>query len=263
MQGRCLIKFLLMEPYHGNIFSQLRLPGFKLTALPGTDIIILLYTAEKGGQGNGMRKFCIRIMSLLATVFTGTALWAVIQFPGQPPVLLQPSTEAVALAEELMDAVCSGDFERAETMLYGQPELGVDRQPAEVAGTMIWNAYVNSLDYELMGELYATDRGLAQDVKIIFMVLPTVTANLSTRTRQLLNEAIAAAEDVSELYDEKNEYREDLVMDILHRAVAQALEEDVRYSYRVVQLQLVYRDGQWKAVADRAFLDAISGGISE
>jgi hypothetical protein len=95
------------------------------------------------------------------------------------------------------------------------------------------------------------------------MELPTVTANLSTRTHQLLNEAIAAAEDVSELYDEKNEYREDLVMDILHRAVTQALEEDVRYSYRVVQLQLVCRDSQWKAIADRAFLDAISGGISE
>ena len=162
-----------------------------------------------------------------------------------------------------MEAVCSGDFERAETMLYGRPKLGVDRQPADVAGTMIWNAYVNSLDYELVGELYATDHGLAQDVKIIFMELPTVTANLSTRTHQLLNEAIAAAEDVSEVYDEKNEYREDLVMDILHRAVAQALEEDVRYSYRIVQLQLVCRDGQWKAVADRAFLDAISGGISE
>ena len=210
-----------------------------------------------------MRKFWIGMMSMLAAVLAGTALWAAMRFPGQAPALLKPPAEAVALAEELMEAVCSGDFERAETMLYGQPELGVDRQPADVAGTMIWNAYVNSLDYELMGELYATDHGLAQDVKIIFMELPTVTANLSTRTHQLLNEAIAAAEDVSELYDEKNEYREDLVMDILHRAVTQALEEDVRYSYRVVQLQLVCRDSQWKAVADRAFLDAISGGIAE
>ena len=210
-----------------------------------------------------MRKFWIGMMSLLAAVFAGTALWAALLFPGQTPMLLQPPAGAVSLAEELMEAVCGGDFETAETMLYGQPELGADRQPSDAAGAMIWNAYVNSLDYELMGELYATDAGLAQDVKIIFMELPTVTANLSARTHQLLNEAIAAAEDVSELYDEKNEYREDLVMDILHRAVAQALEEDVRYSYRVVQLQLVFRDGQWKAVADRHFLDAVSGGISE
>ena len=48
MKGRRLIKFLLMEPYNGNIFYRPGLPGFKLTALPGTDIIILLYTAEKG-----------------------------------------------------------------------------------------------------------------------------------------------------------------------------------------------------------------------
>ena len=218
---------------------------------------------KERGVEIGMRKFWVGIMSLFAAVFAGAALLAAMLFPGQTPMLLQPPAEAVSLTEELMEAVCSGDFETAETMLYGQPELGADRQPSDVAGTMIWNAYVNSLDYELMGEPYATDTGLAQDVKIIFMALPTVTANLSARTHQLLNEAIAAAEDVSELYDEKNEYREELVMDILHRAVAQALEEDVRYSYRVVQLQLVFRDGQWKAVADRNFLDAISGGISE
>ena len=203
------------------------------------------------------------LFALPALFFTAAALLAVVFCRGGSPILLERPEDASVRVEGLMDAVCSGDFERAETMLYGQPELGVDRQPADAAGTMIWNAYVNSLDYELLGELYATDQGLAQDVKIIFMELPAVTANLSTRTHQLLNEAIAAAEDVSELYDEKNEYREDLVMDILHRAVAQALEEDVRYSYRIVRLQLVCRDSQWKAVADRAFLDAISGGISE
>lgn len=210
-----------------------------------------------------MRKFWIGMMSLFAAVFAGIALWAAILFPGQNPMLLQPPAEAVALAEELMEAVCGGDFEMAETMLYGQPDLGAGRQPSDAAGVMIWNAYVDSLDYELMGDLYATDTGLVQDVKIIFMELPAVTANLSARTHQLLKETIAAAEDVSELYDEKNEYREDLVMDILHRAVAQALEEDVRYSYRIVQLKLVFRDGQWKAVADRHFLDAVSGGILE
>ena len=210
-----------------------------------------------------MKKMIVAALWLLAAVFSGVSLLSALLFPRKIPLLLSTPEEAVSLVEELMDAVCRGDFETAETMLYGQPDLGADRSPADPAGAMIWQAYIRSLDYELLGQPYPGDMGLVQDVKLISIELPTATRQLNIRTQQLLNEAIAGAQDISELYDENNEYREELVMDILYRAVEQALEEDVRYTYQVIPLKLVYRDGQWKGIADRQFLNAISGGISE
>ena len=46
----------------------------------------------------------------------------------------------------------------------------------------------------------------------------------------------------------------------ISKAAQQALEEDVRYSYNVVTLQLVCSNDQWQVVPDKALLSAISGG---
>lgn len=200
--------------------------------------------------------------TLLAALFTAAAVCAAFFCRDQKPVLLSEQEEAVQLAQKLMDAVCEGDFSRAETMLYGTAELGADRIPEDPIGAMVWSAYLSSLDYELVGELYTTQTGIAQDVKLISMELATATEHLGSRARELLNEAVRSAEDVSELYDETNAYREELVMAILQEAARQALEEDVRYTYQVFPLQLVYSEGQWRGIADQAFLRAVSGGIT-
>lgn len=202
------------------------------------------------------------LSGLFAAFLAAAAVAAVILCRGVPPVLLSVPDEAVHHTEKLMETVCAGDFSGAEELLYGTPDLGADRQPSDPVGAMIWDAYVSSLDYELVGEVYATGEGVAQNVKFISLELPTATAHLGIRARDLLNEAISAAENVSELYDEKNEYREELVRDILQEATRQALEEDVRYAYQVFPLHLVYSDGQWWAVADQTFLNVISGGIA-
>lgn len=202
------------------------------------------------------------IFSFLTALFCTCAIVAVLFFREAKPVMFLNTEDASNQVCILMDAVCSGDFEQAEELMYGQPDLGVDRKPADFVGEMIWQTYVSSLDYQLVGEVYATDAGIAQDVKIISLEIPTAVEHVGNRAQILLNEKIERAEDVSELYDENNEYREDLVMDILEEAVRQALEEDVRYSYRIVTLHLIYDEDRWQVVADQNLLQAISGGIT-
>lgn len=202
------------------------------------------------------------LFAVLTVFFSACAITAAVFFRDAKPVLLLDTEEVSNQVCILMDAVCSGDFEQAEELLYGNPGLGTDRAPADFAGEMIWQAYINSLDYQLVGDVYATDQGIAQDVKIISMEIPTAVEQMGNRAQTLLNEKIRMAEDVSELYDQNNEYREDLVTDILEEAVRQALEEDVRYSYRIVTLRLIYSQDRWQVVADQNLLQAISGGIA-
>lgn len=212
-----------------------------------------------------MKKIRITVCfwAILSLCFAAAAVGTVAYCRDAEPVLLEAPEEASLQTEKLMKAVCDGDFTAAKALLYGVPTVGTDPVSADSVGAMIWDAYVQSLDYELMGGLYATDAGLAQKVKFIHMELDTVTAQLGHRARTLLNETVAAAEDVAELYDENNQYREELVMGILQEAARQALEEDVRYTYRVFPVHLVYEDGQWLIAPDREFWNAVSGGISD
>ncbi len=167
---------------------------------------------------------------------------------------------AARCAETLMEAVAAGDFTAAAKCFYGQPDLGTDRGPGAPEGVMIYDAFRSSLSYEWKGNYYAVSGGIARDVAVTYLELPSVTKNLDRRVQDLMNERVAKAEDVSALYDETHKFREDLVADVLTEAVVRCLAEDGVMATQELTVNLVYRDGQWQAVLDSAMLLIFAGG---
>ena len=177
------------------------------------------------------------------------------------PILLKPAEEAQNRAETLMNAVCDGDYATAGSIILGSPNLGVDREVTDPAGALIWNALAESMSYEFVGECYTTESGLAQSVRVSYLDLGSVTKDLKTRAQTLLETRVQNAEDVSDVYDENNDYREDVVMEVLCDAVEEALQQDAQETSMEFTMNMVYRDGEWWVVSDSALLKAISGGI--
>ena len=177
------------------------------------------------------------------------------------PILLKPAEEAQNRAETLMNAVCDGDYATAGSIILGSPNLGVDREVTDPAGALIWNALAESMSYEFVGECYTTESGLAQSVRVSYLDLGSVTKDLKTRAQTLLETRVQNAEDVSGVYDENNDYREDVVMEVLCDAVEEALQQDAQETSMEFTVNMVYRDGEWWVVSDSTLLKAISGGI--
>ena len=171
------------------------------------------------------------------------------------PVLVETPMTARQRLEQVLDSVCSGDYDTAGTMIYGDLSFGVDSLPEDPVSLMFWNAF-------LEGELYTTREGLAQKVRVTGLDFSSVTATLRERSQHLLEQRVADAEDMSEIYNENNEYREELVMSVLYEAAQAALAEDAEYPEKEIIVNVIYRQGQWWIVADDALLDAVSGGIA-
>lgn len=197
----------------------------------------------------------VGILAAAAGVYIAT------NFANQEPQLLTPPTVARSKVVMMMNAVCKGDYEQASQMILGNPDLGADREAAEEAGALIWEAFCQSLSFKLVGECYPAEGGLAQKVILTGLDMDSVTENLKTRSQTLLEQRVQEAESASDVYDENNEYREDFVMQVLRDAVCQALEEDARERSVELTVKLSYHDGNWWIVADHELLDAISGGI--
>lgn len=208
-----------------------------------------------------MTRFLSAIFALVAAVAAAAAVYLGFAYKNAEPILLTPPLAAKSQAVALMNDLCKGDFEGVSERLLGNPTLGLDREAAEDVGSLIWDSYVESLSYELVGTCYATDSGLAQDVKLTCLDMSSVTANLQQRSQVLLEERVASAKNASEIYDENNEYREEFVMNVLCDATRDALEEDAEETTMELTLNLSYVDGQWWVVADSQLVDAISGGI--
>ncbi len=202
------------------------------------------------------------LFGLLGAALTAVALTVCMRSLDAAPVLLTQPEAAKNQVEAMLEAVCQGDYTTAGSLMYGSPDLGVDRAPGEEAGVLIWDAFVDSMHYELAGDCYATDSGVAWDVVIESLDISSVTANLKERSRTLLAQRVAEAEDVAQVYDENGEYRENVVMEVLLDAVRQAVAEDGVMIRREVTLNLICQDGQWWILGDQALLEAISGGIA-
>lgn len=214
-----------------------------------------------GNSGERMRR--VRILSalfvtagILLAVFT--AVLSVSQLEAGP-VLLWVSGDATDRAESFVTALSEGSLSDAEQMLYGTPDLGFDRPAADGVSQLIWDAFVQSMECRLSGDLYATDRGLAQNMSVTALDITSVTETLKTRSEAMLEQRVEAAEDVSQVYDGDNEYREDFVLGVLYDAAVESLEKDARHITREITLNLVYAQDQWWVMPDQALLQVISG----
>ena len=177
------------------------------------------------------------------------------------PVLVEQPESAREQVEVMMEAVRRNDYAAASRVIKGSPVFGADREPADAVSAMIWKAFVESVSYELVGELYATDSGVAQNIVVTTLDMGSVTANLKERSEEMLEERVSEAEDPDEVYDENNEYREDFVMQVLYDAAVEALEEDAETVRYEVTINMIYENGEWWIVPDSSLLSAITGGV--
>ena len=201
------------------------------------------------------------LFGLLALAAAGAALYLTVAGLDAPPVRVEVPPEASRQVTALMDAVCAGDFEEASAHLYGNPDLGLSDAPEDPVGKLVWSAFSGSLSWELSGDCFATDEGLAQKVVLRSLEIASVTENLGSRSGALLALRVEEATDTTGIYDENNEYREDFVMEVLCEAAEAAIREDARYQEQEITLNLTCRDGKWWVLPEQSLIGAISGGI--
>lgn len=207
---------------------------------------------------NKILKTILAFLGIFAAL-TGIALS--LCFQNSQPILLKRSEGVQTRVIGMMDAVCAGDYTAAGQQMYGTPSFGPDREAAEDVSALYWEAFSQSMTYELVGECYAQENYIAQKVRITCLDFDSVTENLRERFMTLLEKKIAEAQDTSEIYDENNNYREDMVMELLFQAAEACLQEDAEMVTVEIVVKLTHEQGQWWVLPEKELLEAISGGI--
>ena len=201
------------------------------------------------------------LFALLGLCAAGAGIYLSLSFRNAEPVLVKQSEAAENQVHGLMYAVKENRFDRVGDMLYGQPGIGAGRQPKDDVGVLLWEAFLDSLTYELEGGFYATESGVAQNVTITTLDISSVTGVLRERAQAMLQDRVAHTADADDVYDGNNEYREEFVMAVLYDAAKSALETDAKTVTHPVTINLIYENGQWWIMPEDSLLDAIAGGF--
>jgi len=216
----------------------------------------------KEGDAVKIARFFSILLGILASALMVLSIGLCLVSLNRQPQLQEVPEQAQKCAQTLMDNICTGDFQAAAQVMYGQPDLGADRDPADTAGVMIWDAFLGSISWEWKSGYYLTDTGIGRDARITFLEIPSVTEAIGRRSHELLTAKVVSATDMAELYDESNNFRPELVEAVLQEAVVRALAEDAKQTFLDVKLTMIHRDGKWWAVPDQALLTALSGGVA-
>ena len=173
--------------------------------------------------------------------------------------ILELPREAVSCSEDFARALNDGDLEAAAQYVYGQPDLGVSTVPENTESALLWEAFVNSISFEFPGNCYMEQNTLIRRGSITTLDVSSVTGKLRESVQSLLDQRIASAQSLEEIYDAQNQFREDLVTQILDQALQQALAQDGQTVTREVTLKLVNRDDRWWVVPDQNLLQILTG----
>ena len=201
------------------------------------------------------------LFALLGICAAAAGIYLSLHFREAGPMLVKPSESAEAQVHGLMYAVKENQFDRVGDMLYGQPDIGADRLPTEDVGTLLWEAFLDSLRYELDGEFYATESGVARNMTVTTLDVASVTDVLRDRAQTMLQDRVAHTADADDVYDQNNEYREEFVMAVLYDAAKSALETDAKTVTYQITINLIYENGQWWLMPEEPLLEAITGGF--
>lgn len=177
--------------------------------------------------------------------------------------VLVDSTVVIEAAEQTLECACSGDYDTLGQMLYGTPDLGACPEKSEDAESLIWYAFLDSIQYQVSEECYASGSGVALDVRVSCLDISAVTDSLQTIAPDLMIQIAEEKGSEGEIYDVERNYRESFIAEVLRSATAQVLAEQPQTMERELTLNLVRSNGGWQVVPTEALLHFLSGFVSE
>lgn len=198
------------------------------------------------------------LLALGALAAAGFGIYTALHWWRQPPVLEQVSPAAQQQVDSFFSALESGDYALAESLILGAPSLGMDGPvEGELAG-LVWKAYQDNLEFEPVGDFYATNNGIAIDYRVTKLDFDSVLETVAERAEAHMEQTIAQAKNMEEIYDSNNAFRPELIQESMLVAVESALQEDASYTQKEFTVQLIYQDGAWWIFGNKLLISAIS-----
>ena len=175
------------------------------------------------------------------------------------PVLVKKPPEIQTAVTEFICTLQSGDLLEISSHLAENPDLGEQREPEDPVGRLLLQAYRQSLTLQSLGECYAQKNGIAVDGEISCLSLDSVFSSLKDPLSELLEKRIREASSPEELYNNHNEYQEELIEEVLGEGSWQCLQDHGEIKSQKVTFHFIYCDQQWKILPEEEILNLISG----
>lgn len=177
------------------------------------------------------------------------------------PVRAEVPRDVKECAAEVAELLNNGELDALADRFYGNPRLGADRVLTGDTAA-VWEIFCEGISCELTSEVYVSGSSYAVDAVITVPKIESITDSVTEHGKRLLDERVAAAEKMAELYDENGEFRQDLIDEVMAQAVTLSLGEEPEMLTCETTIGFVYKAERWQAVPDQTLMRALQGGLN-
>lgn len=179
------------------------------------------------------------------------------------PVIMDEGSDPAAVAGEFMELALSGEGAEAEKLLLGKGKLGLDSEPADTIGSMLYTALQESFSYAPAGECSVDSVDASQTFTVTYLDIPSLTALQQDATNARLAEYLESAERAEEVQAEDGSWLPDVAVRALEEVTAELLVNAAdHYVESSVTINLQYSGGEWKVIADETLFAILSGNTA-
>lgn len=206
-----------------------------------------------------MRKISSIALSIAGFLSIIAGIFAIFWGLQTEPVILREPEKARQCVEGFLQAINDGTLAEAADYLPDPSALGKVPEDADPIAALIWDTYRTQLDAELVSGLYTTADGLCMDMELTVLDVDDVVKKIGTLAVERMQERVAAASDMSELYGDDGQYHSELVDNVLQQAALETLMCDLPTITTSITLHLAQSGEVWKVIPDQALIDALTG----
>lgn len=208
-----------------------------------------------------MRKISSIALSIMGFLSIIAGIFAIFWGLQAEPVILREPEKARQCAEGFLKAINDGRLAEAGDYLPDSSALGEVPEDADPIATLIWDTYRTQLDAELVSGLYTTADGLCMDMELTALDVGDAVEKIGSLAVKRMQERVAAASDMSELYGDDGQYHSELVDNVLQQAAMETLMCDLPTVTTIITLHLTQSGEVWKVIPDPALINALSGRV--
>ena len=189
------------------------------------------------------RKISSIVLSILGFLSLIVGIFSVVWGVQAEPVILREPEKARHCAEGFLQAINDGNLTEMSGFLADPSAFGEVPVDADPVSAHIWDTYRSRMDTRATSGLYTTADGLAMDMELTTLDVDDVVEQIGSLAVKHMQERVAAASDMSELYGDDGQYRWELVDDVLQQAALETLMSDLPTITTSISLHLAQSGG--------------------
>lgn len=182
---------------------------------------------------------------------------------GSQPKIISETELPEERVSEFFEFVADGNYTAAEEIMGTGASLGMDAQPQDSVGKLIFDALRESFSCELVGECTVSGVEAVQRVKVTYLDIPAVTAAQKEPTKARLEQYVEEAELSSDVFDESGAFRYEVAIRALYEVTEEILQNaEAYYAFEEIEVKLSYSGTEWYLQPSEELFRILSGNTS-